>query len=115
MSGDHRIGRHLLFVHAEIVAPMFHEHIEFTKGAGIEEVIEPFPGGHLSFSLLRGDRFFPSHLKGFFLPFLQILDLIFNDAHYAFLSSLVVSVVGFRHSPGDAFVTQLVRGAPFYS
>ena len=59
VAGDDPVARDLLLGHVEIGASMGLEAIQFHKGVGIEQGIDPLPGGHLALRVLLFDAFRP--------------------------------------------------------
>ena len=55
VAGDHAIARHLVVLHAEVVAAVLDEHVPFLERAFVEQQLEPFARAQLALGVLGGD------------------------------------------------------------
>ncbi len=57
---DNPVTGKLLLIHIEVAAPVFHKEIILMKGTGIQQRMNPVPGGQLPESHLALDGFIPA-------------------------------------------------------
>ncbi len=60
VTGNNRVTGDLLLLHAEICTGVFHEHVVFDKGAGIQQDVDPLPCRQLPLLVLRFDSLHPA-------------------------------------------------------
>ena len=71
-SGDHPVGVGAVVLQAHAVGPVAGQHVQLLERALVEEVVDPFPGGHLALGVLPLDRFLTAGVQRLFLALGQL-------------------------------------------
>gem|GEM_PF-4879990 len=78
---DDTIGGDFHVFHAEVHAAVGHERVNLPEGTGVEQFIQPFPGGQLALLLVFGNRLLAPHLLDLGFAGFQFLDFVFHYTH----------------------------------
>src|SRR5262249_2874447 len=79
-AGDHPVARNLRRLHAEIVAAMLDEQVEFLKRAVIEQKLDPLPRGELALGVLGRNPLFAAAEAGSLPAGVESGEDVFHEA-----------------------------------
>ena len=70
--GDHAVGVGAVVLEPHAVGPVAGQHVELLERALVEEVVDPFPGGHLALGVVPLHRGLAARVQGLFLALRQL-------------------------------------------
>ena len=80
MTRDHAVTGDRLFLHPEIAAVMFDEHVVFFERSFVDQGLDPFPGRKFAFGVLGIDPFFAAADTGACTFFFELPDDVLHES-----------------------------------
>ena len=78
VAGDHAVGERSVLLHAEVVAAVGGEHVEFFKTALVQKFEDAFPCGVLALGVLLFDALFAAGHTSFLTEFQKLVDFFLH-------------------------------------